>query len=814
MGAGFIRQRSGEVEQELLIVPPEENPQAPLKPLPLIVWAHAGTKQEYDISWSAIHLLTRAGFLIVSGDWAGALNWGNDAAIAQINEAIQNLRANNFATDDPVITAGASMGNVTALNWALQNSSDWQGHICVAGAWDVDQFHAENRWDLAASIDAAYEGSWTAFPEKDQHSPMRYIDTLKPVPMYHLYGTADTAIPEAESLSAIANWPGPVTDIEIIGGNHSTTGAQTDRPALKQWIEAFNTGDAFYIAPPTIVSRAEWGADETLSADFVPDYYPLQSITLHHTGTARNVIGTNYDAYMRSIQQSHVVDRGWDDIGYQILIAPDGTIYEGRKTDGTDPGHEADTNNMVTGAHTGGWNSGNFGVCLMGDFTQEWATAAQMQALEYYLAYMCNRHELDPQGTVQYTNPVNAETAIQPTITEHNSWPNTATECAGTYFRSRHPRVRYNVAVHLGTYTLEDAQPASLAGLTPGPATHRVGPYRVASGELVTVAMDVDALNWMIPAKSSDNGLTWHDYTPYRKGNDPNDALAIAYNSVTGIIHTAFQDSAGYAIWKPYDPANDTWPAGAILDTTAADATRRAVDIVAREDNDTLLVLYQGTGDRTTGSRRDAAGDWGKYGNLDYGYESEAAGIVHSPDTHNFFLHYTDVPTGNVRTISVLSDLTTQAPSLAVGPGVSSPQGWVAADDGTIYATHSDAGIVTLRTIKNTAPASLGSVNVTDITHVPISGRLIALVPHGSSMSVFYIDANDDLWERTADRDIFQWSEAQLVASGVTMVSVGPEENSEILVLTFDGTNFTYSRVVVAPPFATGGLPTTLPFRV
>jgi hypothetical protein len=59
--------------------------------------------------------------------------------------------------------------------------------------------------------------------------------------------------------------------------------------------------------------------------------------------------------HVQAVQQKHMHQRGWTDIGYHYVIAADGTIYEGR-------------NIGVRGTHVEGANTGKVGVLLLGDF--------------------------------------------------------------------------------------------------------------------------------------------------------------------------------------------------------------------------------------------------------------------------------------------------------------------------------------------------------------------------------------------------------------------------------------------------------------
>ncbi|MFN2318141.1 MAG: Ig-like domain-containing protein, partial [Dermatophilaceae bacterium] len=138
-----------------------------------------------------------------------------------------------------------------------------------------------------------------------------------------------------------------------------------------------------------------------------------------------------------------------------------GVVYEGRwsgttstscvtaKGDGSDFGHEdSATDRMVTGGHTGGYNSGNMGVALLGEFTDHRRfgadpTPAAVGGLEDVLTELSTRHLLDPTGTVSYVNPVNGDTLTVDTISGHRDW--NATECPGDRLYAQLPTIRTNV---------------------------------------------------------------------------------------------------------------------------------------------------------------------------------------------------------------------------------------------------------------------------------------------------------------------------------------------------------------------------------
>ena len=105
------------------------------------------------------------------------------------------------------------------------------------------------------------------------------------------------------------------------------------------------------VPKPRIISREEWGAEEPKSGYSYHPYF--DKLTLHHAAccSADDLEEGKDQVYW--IQNFHQNGRGWKDIGYHFLVDRIGNIYQGRPE-------------TVIGAHVGGANTGNIGVCLLG----------------------------------------------------------------------------------------------------------------------------------------------------------------------------------------------------------------------------------------------------------------------------------------------------------------------------------------------------------------------------------------------------------------------------------------------------------------
>jgi len=131
---------------------------------------------------------------------------------------------------------------------------------------------------------------------------------------------------------------------------------------------------------PTIITRTQWGADESIRS-WEADYpktldssfnFQAKKIVIHHTASLQlpeDSDGTGqYKGKVRDIYRFHVFNatweeypgspqRGWGDLGYHYLIDPNGNIYQGRYG-----------LNGVIGAHVYGFNEGTIGIAVLGTY--------------------------------------------------------------------------------------------------------------------------------------------------------------------------------------------------------------------------------------------------------------------------------------------------------------------------------------------------------------------------------------------------------------------------------------------------------------
>jgi uncharacterized protein with LGFP repeats len=148
---------------------------------------------------------------------------------------------------------------------------------------------------------------------------------------------------------------------------------------------------------PAVVSRARWGADESLRSYngdecATPRYdRTIRAAIVHHTAGANNYSSSQSAAQVRGIYAYHVKTRGWCDIGYNFLVDKYGTIFEGRY---------GGIWNVVHGAHARSWNTDTVGIAMMANFETAEPTSVTLNSVAKVLAWKLEGFYRNPTGRV------------------------------------------------------------------------------------------------------------------------------------------------------------------------------------------------------------------------------------------------------------------------------------------------------------------------------------------------------------------------------------------------------------------------------
>ena len=192
------------------------------------------------------------------------------------------------------------------------------------------------------------------------------------------------------------------------------------------------TPEGLCVKPPA-TSRGAWGAGLGLTDNIFsgnPTFVNVTHLIVHHSATGNT--SSNWAAVVASFFDTHVNTNGWADIGYNYLIAPDGTLFVGRG------GGE-----NVQGAHFCGLNANTMGICMIGTYTTEAPTAISVEKLKKMLAWKASEKGIDPTGRSPLANYPNSYS----NISGHRD--GCATSCPGDLIYAQLSTIQQNVKTEI-----------------------------------------------------------------------------------------------------------------------------------------------------------------------------------------------------------------------------------------------------------------------------------------------------------------------------------------------------------------------------
>ena len=226
---------------------------------------------------------------------------------------------------------------------------------------------------------------------------------------------------------------------------------------------------------PSYCDRMCWC--DTCPKDNTPTPTIPTHLIIHHS--AGFSTAPDYKQVMGYYWDFHVNTNGWDDIGYNWLIDPNGVIYEGRGSN-------------TLGAHFSCMNNNTLGICMIGNYENQSPSDTAIKSLEAILAYEAYQSNIDPDGMGYHSSSQltlnnisthrDGNSAIAP-----GACPK-GTVCPGDSLYVLMPQIRQNVdskscmqGVDLDVLTIEDR------GTYPNPAKDKVSIYLRADDQVLGV---------------------------------------------------------------------------------------------------------------------------------------------------------------------------------------------------------------------------------------------------------------------------------------------------------------------------------------
>jgi hypothetical protein len=349
----------------------------------------------------------------------------------------------------------------------------WRPDPAVGEVEVLLRHRANGRWSAWESVEA----------DTDDAPDAAGVDTLGPS---FRVGTAPI-------------WTGPSDGVQV--RVNALTGAKPRDVTIELVDPGTSPADAMFGQPrdrataeesrPEIITREQWGADESIRRGS-PSYNETVKVGfVHHTASSNDYTAEQAAAMVRGIYAYHVKSNGWSDIGYNYLVDRYGRAYEGR-AGGLD--------SFVVGAHTGGFNKDSFAVSLLGDFSTVAPSTPTVGMLTDVLAWKLGTAHRDPLATAVLTSAGGGtskygagQTASFDVVSGHRDAGNTA--CPGTTTYARMDLIRQQVADKLGAGF---ADPVFTGG--------REHP-RGGRGPVTASARTLGALEWTTTVEDADGNV-------------------------------------------------------------------------------------------------------------------------------------------------------------------------------------------------------------------------------------------------------------------------------------------------------------------
>jgi len=118
--------------------------------------------------------------------------------------------------------------------------------------------------------------------------------------------------------------------------------------------------------------------------DNFPEY-----LIIHHGGGTDTEPLLDTSHHTANIMESWHLSKGWEGLGYHLVIHEDGEVWKGR------PEH-------YHGSHARGYNTKSIGICLSGNFDAKLPTDEQVEALRKLLLDLSEKYGIPKENIVPH----------------------------------------------------------------------------------------------------------------------------------------------------------------------------------------------------------------------------------------------------------------------------------------------------------------------------------------------------------------------------------------------------------------------------
>ena len=216
---------------------------------------------------------------------------------------------------------------------------------------------------------------------------------------------------------------------------------------------------------PTIITRAEWGADETQRRGNARIAPTIKAAFVHHTTSKSDYAPEQAAQQMRNLYSWYVRGLKYQDMAYNFLVDRFGRLYEGRG---------GGMDQAVVGGHTAGFNEETFAVSAIGNFQTFTPAPAEMEAIvesvSSLISWKMSMNHRDPNGSTTLVSNSGSgtsrfkpgESATAAVVGGHRDIGSTA--CPGQHLHAQLPNIRARAGAKMGASMINPSAGAAAWG--------------------------------------------------------------------------------------------------------------------------------------------------------------------------------------------------------------------------------------------------------------------------------------------------------------------------------------------------------------
>jgi len=316
-----------------------------------------------------------------------------------------------------------------------------------------------------------------------------------------LYGTQPLLTNSATGVEVRIDTPDgvEVTDPSMVLLDSPTI--STDSAIPEPDLNSINTGPLSTVAAstisapmPTIISRSEWGADESLRRGGPKFAQTIKAAFIHHTASKSNYTPEEAPSQMRNLYTYFTKGLKYSDMAYNFIVDRFGRVYEGRG---------GGMDKAVVGGHTAGFNDQTFAISALGNFQtfkpNDPEMVAMVDSVSSLIAWKLSMNHRDPNGKTTLVSDSGAgtskykpgQTATALVVGGHGDIGSTS--CPGKYLEAQLPAIRTAAGAKMGASMINpaavpanwgEAEPVRIAAVTNAPLQWNLS-VRSQCGEVV-----------------------------------------------------------------------------------------------------------------------------------------------------------------------------------------------------------------------------------------------------------------------------------------------------------------------------------------